>query len=76
MSNLKVNNNESILSQRTTCMLCGWYGTVAEMEPDVDGDGGLGCPYCGTVIPVGSHSTHRLYFLRLLYWIKSMLGVK
>ena len=31
---------------------CGWEGIVAQMEPDIDGDGGLGCPVCQKVIPV------------------------
>ncbi len=25
---------------------CGWNGTVGDCEPDIDGDGGLGCPVC------------------------------
>lgn len=28
------------------CGVCGWKGTVGECEPDVDGDGGIGCPVC------------------------------
>ena len=36
----------------SVCRKCGWWGTVGEMEPDVDGEGSLGCPYCGSVIPV------------------------
>ena len=31
---------------------CGWSGTVGEMDPDVDGEGSLGCPECGVVIVV------------------------
>jgi hypothetical protein len=31
---------------------CGWRGTVGDAEPDVDGDGSLGCPECGAVIVV------------------------
>lgn len=29
---------------------CGWRGTVYDCEPDVDGDGSLGCPECLKVI--------------------------
>lgn len=32
------------------CRGCGWTGTVLECEPDVDGDGGLGCPICFCVV--------------------------
>lgn len=31
---------------------CGWSGTVYDCEPDIDGDGGLGCPECNKVIEV------------------------
>lgn len=30
------------------CACCGWEGTVYKCEPDVDGDGALGCPICCT----------------------------
>ena len=32
------------------CLNCNWLGTVGECEPDVDGDGSLGCPRCGEVV--------------------------
>lgn len=32
------------------CPGCRWVGIVDECKPDVDGDGGLGCPLCNTVI--------------------------
>lgn len=31
---------------------CGWQGVVLECEPDVDGDGSLGCPICGAIVEV------------------------
>jgi DNA-directed RNA polymerase subunit RPC12/RpoP len=34
------------------CASCGWKGAVREMEPDVDGEGSLGCPRCGNIIIV------------------------
>jgi len=30
--------------------LCGWIGTVGTSEPDVDGEGSLGCPECLRVV--------------------------
>lgn len=35
---------------RCICPKCTWVGTVYECEPDVDGDGSLGCPKCGAVV--------------------------
>lgn len=32
------------------CSRCGWLGSVGRCEPDVDGDGNLGCPACKTVV--------------------------
>lgn len=32
------------------CPACGWRGTVGGCEGDVDGNGGLGCPRCLTVV--------------------------
>jgi len=29
---------------------CGWWGTIGDCEPDVDGDGNLGCPECFKVV--------------------------
>lgn len=41
----------SITKVSCTCV-CGWQGTVYDCEPDIDGDGSLGCPECGKVINV------------------------
>jgi hypothetical protein len=41
----------SITEQPCKCT-CGWTGTVYDCEPDVDGDGSLGCPECEKVIEV------------------------
>lgn len=30
------------------CSKCGWVGRIENTEPDVDGDGNLGCPDCFT----------------------------
>ncbi len=32
------------------CDDCGWQGVVDDCEPDIDGDGNLGCPACGSVV--------------------------
>lgn len=34
------------------CAKCGWKGTVWECEPDIDGDGNLGCPDCNAIVYV------------------------
>ena len=31
---------------------CGWSGIVDDLEPDVDGEGSLGCPECMKVVEV------------------------
>lgn len=31
---------------------CGWIGTVDDCEPDVNGQGDLGCPLCKQIINV------------------------
>lgn len=31
---------------------CGWVGVVWDCEPDVDGDGSLGCPECFKVVKI------------------------
>ncbi len=36
----------SILDVKVQCGLCRWKGQVRDCEPDVDGDGSLGCPEC------------------------------
>lgn len=43
---------KSITSQRCGCLNCNWAGTVGDCEPDVDGDGSLGCPQCGEVVTI------------------------
>lgn len=35
---------------KTLCRQCDWYGTVYDCEPDVDGEGSLGCPECGAIV--------------------------
>ena len=40
----------SILEEKTVCLSCHWQGTVGDCEPDVDGDGSLGCPVCNHVV--------------------------
>lgn len=42
----------SITAQPCSCPSCGWTGTVRDCEPDVDGDGSLGCPKCFTIVKV------------------------
>ncbi len=37
------------------CNVCGWEGTVDDCEPDVDGDGSLGCHACNAVVEVLLH---------------------
>lgn len=41
---------KSILDQVVSCITCSWIGTVGECEPDINGEGDLGCPKCGTVV--------------------------
>lgn len=36
----------SIGDVKCRCIYCEWAGTVYDCEPDVDGDGSLGCPKC------------------------------
>ena len=40
----------SITQVPMKCPNCGWVGKVIDCEPDVDGDGSLGCPKCNTVM--------------------------
>ena len=40
----------SIFDVPCHCDKCGWGGTVDSCEPDVDGDGSLGCPDCLSVV--------------------------
>jgi hypothetical protein len=45
---------QSIGDVRGTCSRCGWWGTVGEAEPDVDGDGSLVCPQCMSIVKFGA----------------------
>ena len=38
----------SILDVPMVCPECGWLGIVGSAVADVDGDGSLGCPKCGS----------------------------
>jgi hypothetical protein len=42
---------KSITDVRMECMLCGKITRAGDCEPDVDGDGSLGCPVpdCGGI---------------------------
>ena len=40
----------SILRVGCVCPKCKWIGQVKQCEPDVDGDGSIGCPKCFTVV--------------------------
>ena len=42
----------SILEARLRCRSCGAISRVGECEPDIDGEGSLGCPVpdCGGVM--------------------------
>ena len=43
-------NGKRITDVACRCKVCGWTGTVGECEPDVDGDGSLGCLKCMKVV--------------------------
>lgn len=40
----------SITEVQMICPNCNWTGPVADCEPDVDGDGSLGCPECEGIV--------------------------
>jgi len=40
----------SITDTPAKCPACGWDGRAGQCEPDVDGDGSLGCPRCNAVV--------------------------
>ena len=40
----------SIADTPARCPACTWEGRAGECEPDVDGDGSLGCPRCNAVV--------------------------
>ena len=35
-----------ITDVRMFCPVCQWQGQIINCEPDIDGDGSLGCPRC------------------------------
>lgn len=39
-----------ITSVPAVCQACEWQGTAGECEPDIDGDGSLGCPRCRGIV--------------------------
>lgn len=47
-----MSDKQSITDQKCGCLNCNWTGTVGECEPDIDGDGSLGCPHCGEVVTI------------------------
>lgn len=47
----------SIHDATMTCDKCGWSGKVYDCEPDIDGDGGLGCPKCKSVAKMADGPT-------------------
>ena len=50
MTNQMKIDAHSILAVPMICPKCDWKGVVAQAEPDVDGEGSLGCPECQTVL--------------------------
>ena len=40
----------SITDVKCYCQYCNWFGTLKDCEPDIDGDGSLGCPECSRVM--------------------------
>lgn len=48
----------SILDVPMTCILCGTTTRAGDCEPDVDGEGSLGCPVddCGGIVTETSQS--------------------
>jgi len=42
----------NLLSLGATLFICpcGWEGSAYQAEPDVDGEGNLGCPLCGAIV--------------------------
>lgn len=43
---------KSIMEVRVECITCGWIGMVGDCEPDIDGEGSLGCPECCSIIAI------------------------
>jgi len=50
---------KSITKMGMFCPVCNWTGLVEETEPDIDGDGSLGCPNCYAVVE--PNKEHTLY---------------
>lgn len=40
---------KSILDVRMQCPICKIIANIGDCEPDIDGDGSLGCPRCLTI---------------------------
>ncbi len=38
-----------LMDQPMKCTKCEWEGKLGECEPDIDGDGSLGCPECNEI---------------------------
>lgn len=32
------------------CSNCGWCGQIKDTEPDIDGEGNMGCPICLSIV--------------------------
>ena len=47
---------------------CGWLGTVDDCEPDVDGEGSLGCPGCNRVVLTGGSTESPGGWQFLIHW--------
>ncbi len=43
---------KSIPDEPCRCQKCNWSGTVDDCIPDIDGEGSLGCPKCGSMVVV------------------------
>jgi hypothetical protein len=71
---------QSIGDVKGSCSACGWWGTVDEAEPDVDGDGSLGCPQCSSVVHFGAPNKvlHPTAFLAwvIVFVLGFMLGAE
>jgi len=66
----KVKVLERITDQLAACPKCHMLARAGECTPDADGDGGLGCPRCGTVIPFFAPPARKpSIFLRLEAWL-------
>ncbi len=64
-----------ITDQRCSCCYCGWDGTVGGLEGDVDGNGAMGCPWCGAIVyviapPLPWPVRFRYWLLNFRYWLR------